>query len=166
MGYGGPLYNKNPIGSFSHIGRQAQESILNSYIQKTTANLDAPTTNPSSTPSLLTDTIAKAITSDPSFQSALAAAITSYVGNHGPNLAAQTRVDTPLAQAHGLKWGEQMGSSSSSAYSATACASSFLSTKPNAQDASTQNGSNLIFSLGFPSSKSASTSPTEKKRIE
>ncbi|KAF3341583.1 putative WRKY transcription factor 72 [Carex littledalei] len=161
LGYGNQHYNKSPLGSFSHIGKQTQDSILNSYIQKT-ANMNAPTTNPSSTPSLLTDSIAKAITSDPSFQSALAAAITSYVGNQGPNQAAQTRVDAPV-QAHRLKWGEQLGSSSSSSYSATPCASSFLSTKSNAQNASTQIGSNVMFSLGFPSSKSASTSPTEKK---
>ncbi|KAF3341584.1 putative WRKY transcription factor 72 [Carex littledalei] len=161
LGYGNQHYNKSPLGSFSHTGKQTQDSILNSYIQKT-ANMNAPTTNPSSTPSLLTDSIAKAITSDPSFQSALAAAITSYVGNQGPNQAAQTRVDAPV-QAHRLKWGEQLGSSSSSSYSATPCASSFLSTKSNAQNASTQIGSNVMFSLGFPSSKSASTSPTEKK---
>jgi hypothetical protein len=162
LNYGSQLYNKNPIGSFNHIGRQVPESILNSYIQKT-ANLNAPTTNQTSTPSFLTDTIAKVITSDPSFQSALAAAITSYVGNQGPNPAAQTRVDAPLIQAQGLKWGDKLGSSSSSTYSAKPCATSFLSSKPNAQDASTQNGSNVIFSLGFPSSKSASTSPAEKK---
>jgi hypothetical protein len=128
-----------------------------------TANLNAPTTNPTSTPSFLTDTIAKAITSDPSFQFALAAAITSYVGNHGQNPAAQTRVDAPLVQSYGLRWGEQLGSSTSSTYAATPCASSFFSSKPNAQDTGTQNGSNVIFSLGFPSSKSDSSSPTEKK---
>ncbi|KAJ4809687.1 hypothetical protein LUZ62_022253 [Rhynchospora pubera] len=161
LGYGSQLYNKAPISSFSNVGRHAQDSILNSYLQKT-ANLKAPSTSSSSTPSFLTDSIAKAITSDPSFQSALAAAITSYVGNHGPNQAVQTGVEAPVGQAYGAKWGDQLNSSSST-FSATPCASSFLSSKSNGQNSSTQNGSNLTFSIGFPSSQSASTSPTENK---
>lgn len=56
--------------------------------------------------SVLTDTLAKAITTNPNFQSVLAAAIMSYVG--GEEAKSQVPGNDLMSLDHGLKWGEHL----------------------------------------------------------
>jgi hypothetical protein len=55
--------------------------------------------------SALTDTLAKVIATNPSFQSVLAAALTSYAGGEEANCQAPRN---NLSLDHGLKWGEHL----------------------------------------------------------
>ncbi|KAK1306975.1 hypothetical protein QJS10_CPA10g00611 [Acorus calamus] len=101
-------YGNSQLGSFNQA-----------YIQKPNAStlVTTPTTQHS-----LTDTIAtatKVITADPSFQSALAAAITSIVGGGGNG----SQGEGEGMGRHGLKWGEAMMAPSSVA---SPCVTSFL----------------------------------------
>lgn len=149
-------YNRTLQGTLNVSGRPPIEgSHFQPYMQKKTeSSLQQP----------LPDTIAAAtevITSDPSFQSALAGALISIIGSGSTNVGG---VDN-FAQK--LKLGEHFPVSSGCSSSPTtkasiACATSYLNktTSANSQPAK------LMFlppSLSFPSTKSASASPADNR---
>ncbi|XP_021286059.1 probable WRKY transcription factor 61 [Herrania umbratica] len=150
-------YMKNQIGALN-IGRpKTMENIIyQSFMQKNNLN---PPQQP------LPDTIAaatKAITADPNFQSALAAALTSIIGT-GNNGGATPPTGDKLGQK--LNWGEQtspMTSSYSQTVKGNGCATSFLNKSPS----TTSQPGTLMFlppSLPFSTPKSASASPGDTR---
>ncbi|OEL22305.1 putative WRKY transcription factor 72 [Dichanthelium oligosanthes] len=171
LSYGSPaasLFNGGKLSSFeaalsSINGRQQGGEVPALYHQQQKASASG-----SAPPGVLTDTIAKAITSDPGFHTALAAAITSYVGTQGGKSSSAGGGEGG-SQLQGLKWGQHIGLAPSPSSAGAACSSALLARSPSTTAAAEQ-GSNghrsfLQPSLGLSGSHSASTSPVENVEL-
>ncbi|KAK6920829.1 WRKY domain, partial [Dillenia turbinata] len=155
-------YNKSYATPFN-LARQAEDNFYKNYMQKNG--------NMVSGQQYLPNTIAaatKAITTDPNFQSALAAALTSIISNNGSGSTIvhgnQSGGETYFGQK--MKWGEQSEAINSAAHPSSTpkgnnigCASSYLN---NRQASTNSQPGSLVFlptSLPFAASKSSSSSP-------
>ncbi|XP_058112872.1 WRKY transcription factor 72A-like [Magnolia sinica] len=161
LSYGTQPYKQTQIGPLN-LGRQPQEHFYQSYLQKN---------NTSPPQQSMVETIAaatKVITADPSFRSALAAAITSIVGGSG----AHGNQGGGENFGQNLKWGEpfQAISPYPSSSNGNGCGPSYLnrssSTAAAATTTSNTQQGNFMFlppALPLSSSKSASASTADNR---
>lgn len=146
-------YNKYQMGSLN-FARTQQENLYQSYMQKTIL----PPTQQSLPPDTI-EAATKAITADPSFQSALAAALTSIIGS-GSGPGGEEKF------GQNLKLSEQFPvlSSFPSTSNSNNCTSSYLNKlQPPSTNSQPRDSMFLPPSLPLSNSKSKSTSPEDNR---
>ncbi|KAA8529458.1 hypothetical protein F0562_033743 [Nyssa sinensis] len=147
LSYGTMSHNRNHIGS-SYLTRHQPYTLSNNSTQPLTETISAAT---------------KAITSNPTFQSALAAAITSFVGNAGASGVRENQGGVVENSGQKVKLGEcflPVNNGFPPAHNGIGCATSYLNRLPPSKS---QQGSFTLFppSLPFSTYKSPSESPPE-----
>jgi hypothetical protein len=158
--YGKPAYNNNHIEYSNTAGKQPfQEHLYQNYMNNHHQNAAFP---------LQENVVAatKAITSNPKFQSVLAAALTSYVGDARENI--QGAGDHHQSSSLKLKWGDSRTVNHiypSSLQNVIGCGTSYLNKSPSLINSPQQGGLPILFppSLQLSASKGASTAPADNR---
>ncbi|XP_021762234.1 probable WRKY transcription factor 72 [Chenopodium quinoa] len=155
--------NKPPVGSIS-FGKSTYEPV--SHLSSLDRINDQASTSSSSSHQFLTETLTKVLTSDPSFQSAVAAAISSMVGSSNNNITNVNRTNNAECLiTQSMRWADQVQgvTGNSLPQNGKGCAPTYLN-KPTSSTSNSQSAGNfMLLQPPFPFSLSKSSSPQDHK---